>query len=463
MNRTLQTALQPATAWTAIFAIIAFTGLLAIAGAGKVINLAFPAGALAVSILLYWRAPLLYVGFTWWICLLTPLVRRLADYRSGFTDPSPILLTPYLTILVTLVTLKQYLPKTSSQGGLPFLMAFAGVFYAILTGLILNPPVKVLVAALEWLAPVLFGFHLFANWHCYPAYRQNLQRTLTWGVLVLGSYGIGQYLIAPEWDRTWLINTNLNTMGKPEPLGLRVWSTLNSPEPFAAIMAGCLLLLFTDRSPLQLPAAIVGYLSFLLCAVRSGWLGWLAGSIALMVSLKPKLQLRLSLVLVVLALVLVPLAQVEPFAQLSSRLDTFSNLENDQSAIDRQQSYNASIDAALTSFIGQGISGQKLDSAILSMLFELGWIGTICYAGGLFLIAIALFQAKSAKFDPFIGTARAIAISALVRLPVNVPMQGASGLLLWTFLGIGLAGIKFDRWQALQAQRFRSGREDRDR
>ncbi len=450
MNRNaLQTALQPANAWTAILALIALTGLLSIAGAGKVLNLAFPAGAFAVSILLYWRAPLLYVGFTWWICLLTPLVRRVADYRGSFTDPSPILLTPYLVILVTLVTLQQHLPKAANRGGLPFLMALAGVFYGILTGLILNPPVQVLVAALEWLAPVLFGFHIFINWQSYPAYRQNLQRTLTWGVVVMGSYGIVQYLIAPEWDRAWLINTTLTTMGKPEPLGLRVWSTLNSPEPFAAIMAGCLLLLFTNQSPLRLPAAIVGYLSFLLCAVRSGWLGWLAGLFSLIVSLKPQLQLRLSVALVVLAAIVLPLATVEPFAQVSSRLDTLSNLENDQSAIERQQSFNASIDSALTSFVGQGISGQRLDSAIFSMLFELGWIGTICYAGGIFLLTFTLFQAKQARFDPFIGTARAIAISALVRLPVNVPMLGSSGLLLWTFLGIGLAGIKYhhDRQQ----------------
>ncbi|WP_373545967.1 O-antigen ligase domain-containing protein [Chamaesiphon sp.] len=450
----IQTALQPAPAWTAILALIAFTGLLSSVGAGKVLNLAFPAGAFAVSILLYLRAPLLYVGFTWWICLLTPLVRRLADYRSGFTDPSPILLTPYLVILVTLVTLKQHLPKAYSQGGLPFLMALAGIFYAILTGLILNPPVKVMISALEWLAPVLFGFHLFTNWHSYPAYRQNLQRTLTWGVLVMGSYGIVQYLIAPEWDRTWLVNTTLYTMGKPEPLGIRVWSTLNSPEPFAAIMAGCLLLLFTNQSPLGLPAAIVGYLSFLLCAVRSGWLGWLAGLLSLIVSLKPKLQLRLAIALVVLALVLVPLATVEPFAQLSSRLDTFSNLENDHSAIERQQNYNALRDSALTSFVGQGMSGQRWDSAILSMLFELGWIGTIGYAGGIAILTSTLCRSDSARFDPFIATARAIVISALVRFPVNVPMLGASGLLLWSFLGIGLAGIKFNRWQHLHAQHF---------
>ena len=449
----IYTALQPVSAWTAILSLTIFTCILTIAGAGKVLNLAFPAGAFAVSILLYFRAPILFVGFTWWICLLTPLVRRLADYRSGFTDPSPILLTPYLVILVTLYTLKQNLPKAYLHGGLPFLMAFVGICYGLLTGLILNPLDKVLVATLEWLAPVLFGFHLFVNWQQYPAYRQNLQRTLTWGVLVMGVYGIIQYLIAPEWDRIWLINTQLNTMGRPEPLGIRVWSTLNSPEPFAAIMAGCLLLLFTSNSPIRLPIAIVGYLSFLLCVVRSGWLGWLAGLLSLIVSLKAQIQRRLIVTIIVLLVGLIPLTTVEPFAQIiNSRLETFSNLENDQSALDRQESFRLMRDSALTSFVGQGISGEKLDSAIFSMLFELGWIGTICYAGGIVLLTFTLFQDKSARFDPFIPTARAIVISALVRLPVNVPMLGASGLLLWSFLGIGLAGIKFERWQHQKAK-----------
>lgn len=447
----IRTALQPVSAWTAILALIAFTGLLLLAGSGNILNLAFPAGSLAVSILLYFRAPILYVGFIWWICLLSPLVRRLADYRGSFTDPSPILLTPYLVILVTLVTLRHHLPKAYHQGGLPFLMAFAGICYAMLTGLILNPPVKVLVATLEWLAPAMFGFHLFVNWHRYLEYRQSLQRVIVWAIFIMGVYGIIQYLIAPEWDRVWLIATNLKTMGKPEPLGLRVWSTLNSPEPFAAIMAGCLLLLFTIESKLRLPVSIVGYLSFLLCAVRSGWLGWLAGLFSLILSLKSQLQMRLIITIMVIAIGVIPLTTIEPFAQLiNSRLETFSSLENDQSAIERQESYSTLRNSALTSFVGQGISGQRLDSAILSMLFELGWIGTIGYAGGILLLAFKLFQTQLARSDPFIGSAKAIVISALVRFPVNVPMLGASGLLLWTFLGIGLAGIKFHLWQQQQ-------------
>jgi hypothetical protein len=60
----------------------------------------------------------------------TPLVRRLADYRSGFTDPSPILLAPYLVALLTLITFLQNVPILKRQGGLPFVLSFIGLFYA---------------------------------------------------------------------------------------------------------------------------------------------------------------------------------------------------------------------------------------------------------------------------------------------------------------------------------------------
>ena len=93
---------QPAPAWTAILVFILLSGLLILVGAGTILNLAFPTGALIIAVFLYFRAPILYFGFLWWICFLSPLVRRLADYRSGFTDPSPILLTPFLLLVENL-------------------------------------------------------------------------------------------------------------------------------------------------------------------------------------------------------------------------------------------------------------------------------------------------------------------------------------------------------------------------
>ena len=85
---------RPALAWVGILGLICITGLGTLAGAGGILRLLFPLGATAVGVLLYMRYPLLYVGFTWWIWFLTPLVRRLIDQRSGWQDPSIVLLAP---------------------------------------------------------------------------------------------------------------------------------------------------------------------------------------------------------------------------------------------------------------------------------------------------------------------------------------------------------------------------------
>jgi hypothetical protein len=104
---------------------------------------------------------------------------------------------------------------------------------ACLVGLINNPPLAVARAFLEWLTPILFGFHLFIHWRHYPSYRQNIQRIFLWGVLVMGVYGVLQYLVAPEWDRFWLIN--VKAFGSAEPLAIRVFSTVNSPGPLQSL------------------------------------------------------------------------------------------------------------------------------------------------------------------------------------------------------------------------------------
>lgn len=437
--------LQPAPAWTAILILIFFSVLCLIAGVGKILNLTFPLAASAVGLLLYFRYPILYIGFTWWIWFLTPLLRRLVDYRSGFTDPSPILLSPYLVTFATIFTLWQYLPKTHRQGGLAFIMSLTGLFYGFSVGLIYKSPLTVITALLDWLVPVIFGFHLFVNWRDYPSYRQNIIRTFLWGVLVMGVYGLIQYLVAPEWDRFWIVKTGLITsQGHPEPLGLRVWSTMNSVEPFAAVMTAGLLLLFTEKGVLSVYANIVGYLSLLLSLVRSAWFGWFAGLLTLFNFLKSNLQMRLIITIMLMALLVVPLTSIEPFSnRINERITTLSDVANDSSARARQETYSALLGTALTSVFGQGIGGSGNDSAILNMLLQLGWFGTILYMGGMSLLVFSLFQGSETRFDLFASAARAIVMSCLVRFPFNIPMVGASGMILWSFLGIGLAARKY--------------------
>ncbi len=449
---------QSPLAWAAISGLILLTIVCLLLHVGGILRLLFPASAFLVAVFLYWQAPILYVGFAWWIAFLSPFVRRWVDYQSGWVDPSPVLLAPFLVLLVTLVTFIQYLPRLYHRGGLPFLLAIGAVFYALCVGLVKQSPTGAIVATLNWLTPILFGIHLFIQWQDYPRYQQNLQRVFLWGVLITGGYGIYQYLAAPEWDCFWLINTEVVAFGTPEPLGMRVFSTMNSPGPFAVVMMAGLLLLFTNRSGLRFPGVAVGYLAFLLSLVRSAWLGWVIAVISFIPTLKPKFQMQLIITVFIMAVCVLPLVTLQPFSEvIASRLSSFTTGE-DVSYAQRLQGYNEIWSQALSEMMGKGlgytIESNSLgsnDSGILSIFLMMGWAGAIPYFGSLFLLFVSLFYGNVARSDPFMNTARAISLGVFAQIGLGSATAALSGVVLWGFAGIALAGQKYAFHQQAQA------------
>ncbi len=441
---------RPTSAWIAILALVLFTASCIFVGAGSFLNVAFPAFSLFVGIFLYARHPILYIGFTWWIWFLTAFIRRLSDYRSSYTDSSPLLLAPYLVAALTLITVFQHLPNAYRERGIPFVLPLAGIFYGFLIGLINNSPFEATRGFLDWLTPLTFSFHLLVNWRNFPSYYQNIQRTLTWGILVMGTYGIFQYVVAPEWDCLWLINSDmLSAGGVAAPFGIRVFSTMNSTEPFSALMAAGLLLLFHKPGVLKFFASGAGYVAFLLSLARSAWIGWLAGLLTLSGSLKAKNQMRLVVTILVMALIIFPLTNMEPLSTtISQRVQTLSNVKEDGSYQARTGFFSMAGDQAFTNVLGNGINGQFYDSALLGSFFNLGWLGTVCYFGGMLSLVLNLFRGSEGSSELFTGTARAIVVSCLIRLPANgSSILGVGGLLLWSFLALNIASQKYNLYQ----------------
>ncbi len=444
--------------WMAIAGFLLLTVVCYFAGATAALRLIFPVTALVVAVFLYLRHPILYIGFTWWICFLTPLATRLVDYRVGWDPTRQMMIAPYLVVFVTIATFLRRFKSASRQGGLPFILAFIGVFYGFLVGLIYNAPIPVARGLLDWLGPIIFAFHLFINWRDYPTYRQNFQRTFLWCVLLLGAYGVYQFVVAPEWDRYWLIESKLfMSAGNPVPFGMRVWSTLHSVGPFGSVMQAGLLLLFTSSGNLIFPASAVGYLSFLLTQARTNWGGWLLGVVMIVGSVKTRIQMRLITIIVVMAICVVPLTTIEPISEVvSARLETFSNLEKDNSFKDRSESYDKNLSLALSNVLGNGLgniwkvnekTGQievvVIDSGILDMFFTLGWFGASFYMGGLILLIISVSKYGEGRFDSFISAARAIGISSATQLVIGSGMLSVAGMILWGFLAMAMAGHKY--------------------
>ena len=96
-----------------------------------------------------------------------------------------------------------------------------------------------------------------------------------------------------------------------------------------------------------------------------------------------------------------------------------------------------------------GIGNKSYDSAILTALFNLGWLGTLPYITGILLLSFSLFQSGNFSFDPFVGASQAIVLGSLAQLPLGSPMVELKGMLLWGFLGIGMAAIKYYRHQQM--------------
>ncbi|MBE9210932.1 O-antigen ligase domain-containing protein [Nostoc sp. LEGE 06077] len=472
-NSFLQTPFSPRQrslqGWIFILGFILLSLTCYFAGAAGMLRLIYPATALIVAIFLYLRHPILYIGFTWWMWFLTPLVARLIDYKVGWDATRQILISPYLVVFVTIATFLRHFPQASRQGGLPFILAFIGVFYSFLVGLIYNSPVPVARGLLDWLSPIIFAFHLFTNWRDYPTYRQNLQRTFLFCVLVTGAYGIYQFVVAPEWDRYWLIQSKLFTSsGNPVPFGMRVWSTLHSVGPFGAVMQTGLLLLFTASGPLIFPASAVGYVSFLLAQARTNWGGWLLGVIIIMGSVKAKIQMRLIAIVVIMALCVIPLTTIEPISEvISARLESFANLDKDTSFKDRSGSYDRNLGLALSNVLGNGLgniwkvnekTGQievfVIDSGILDMFFTLGWFGASFYLGGLILILFSVMQYDEARFDSFVSAARAIGISSCAQLIIGSGMLSVSGMILWGFLAMAMSAHKYYQHEKITGNRL---------
>ena len=231
-----------------------------------------------VALVLYFKKPTVYLSFCLWVWFLSPFVRRLVDYRLGWQDQSLILLSPHLVTAVA--ALSFVIPSSRRSGRVPgaLLLCLSGAFYGFLVALVVDPSAQAFYGLLNWVTPLFLAAHVALEVPHYEENRAVIMKTFLWAAGLLGAYGIYQFFVAPPWDVYWLRNISEGlidpSFGDPEPLKIRVWSTLNSPGTFSGVMMAALIFLLASTSALKVPFSVVGYLSFLLCVVRAAWLGW---------------------------------------------------------------------------------------------------------------------------------------------------------------------------------------------
>ncbi len=442
---------------------LAYAALIATVGVGAAsfvgplassVQFAYPIVALLAAALLLWRRPVLYLAFTWWVWFLTPEVRRLIDYQIGYTETSLVMLAPFLVSGAALVAVLPRLSHLPRSYRLPLAFAATGLLYAYGVGVLYNGPVTATFDLLTWGVPVIISAYVLTHTHLAPAFREATRRAFVWGLLIMGLYAAVQYFYLPAWDGYWMDNAGLGSIGSSEPQEVRVFSTLNSPGPYAGVMMAGLLLVFSRGGFVTAVGAAAGFLGFALAAVRATWAGWLVGFIVVAASLPLRLRTRLLGTLFLLVLVAVPVFTVGPVSDLlSQRLQSFTDLQSDVSFNERLELYASLPEFTAGNPLGRGLGStgvasslsaqkttlQNLDSGIIAVLYTFGILGTLYFVGG----ALAIFGAalrqglrsSSVADASYIG----ITVAAVTQLAFGNAWGGISGMILWVFPCLYLA------------------------
>lgn len=445
--------------WISIFAFWSFPFVFYLVHLGSLTNYLFPLYGFVLAVILYRSHVNLYVSHMWWLWFITPEIRRLVDYQIGFQAVSPVMLTPYLVTGLTFFTVIHYLPSLNNKRIFPFVLAMLGIIFGYLVGIVNAGLLAATFGLLNWLLPVLFGVFVIIYWRSYDSIKRSTYRTFVWGTIVMGLYGLIQYINPPPWDRYWMIASKMFSIGLPLPYHVRVFSTMNSPGPFAMELMATLLMLSVGGSFWRIPAALFGYITFLLTLVRTAWGGWAVGLIYLVYHFKTKNTIRYVIGGILVLVLALPILSVGPLAKnIEKRVQSIQNVQQNASYQARVAFYEDFIFKSLDDPLGSGIgnvgvaarlssSGHVVDfdSGVMEIPYVLGWPGSVLFIVGSIWTLLYVTLNKFNSKDPFIAIYAAIALADFVAIIFFNSLIGTSGMLFWGFCGMSIAGIRHYR------------------
>ena len=419
---------------------------------GTLARYLIPFEAAGTAYLLYRRAPVTYVSFVWWLWFLICFLRRIVDYRSGFAETNPILAAPFLASLVCAPSLFRRPEIWRLRSSFPFVLAFASVLYGFGVGFLCIPKKILLMSALGWFSPLVFGFFVFSEFTYSDrreAYIKSLQTTFRWGVLIMGAYGVIQYVLAPGWDVLWMTETQMGSIGSPEPFSLRVFSTMNGPGALAFTLIAGLMLLLSQRGFLPLLASAAGYAALLLSSVRAAWGAFLL-AILLLAFQEKKYVMRLVVAAVIIGACVGGAMVIEPVREtVQNRFLSFTDMQNDTSYQERQNGQEQMITYAVDEPFGTGLGTMEAefagktslgtrDSGFWEIALSLGWVAGSVYLAALALLAWNVWQPGFSRTTTEV-IAACITIGLLSQLLLGSVMLGVTGSAIWMFAGIAMA------------------------
>ena len=443
--------------WAALAVAIGIPLLCILGNQAGLLRVVFPLITLAVGGLLLCRSKPLYVGLVLWLWFLTPFLSRISDFQGGWSPANAVELAPYAVAGLTAIPLIANLHCFTYRRSLPYVCALVAILYGLIIGIRYLPLFNVMRALVNWFVPVIFGLFIVENAHLYPEFRRVIAKSFLYGILVMGSYGIYQFFVLPDWDRMWMLNVQLNSFGEVDPMKTRAFSTMNAPAIFAAVTACGLLLLFNMRGKLRLLSAACGFIGLILTLSRASWLSLAFGCAFLMLSLDLRARFRVVIASIACFVFLIGISRVPGIKHVvEQRVRTFTQPGQDVSYTARIEGHERALLEIAEEPWGEGIGSTDTlhntegddaiigphDSTLLEFLYSLGWMGTLIYSLGLLSLSVQLFRAG--RGDPFVASARAILIGFLAQCLLNSVMLGVLGFMVWCFASMILAEAEYE-------------------
>lgn len=354
-----------------------------------------------------WDHPEQVIGLLFTCFCAAPLLRRLHDFRQGWTPGSLLLVAPYVIFLPTAFRVIRQLPLFRRRGLIPMVVILATIVYAFLIGIWKNDLQASILGLLEWGCGPLVGIYILLSPN-----RPSPERLLRWVTtlaVVEVAYAFYQWIVLPAWDKAWLMDSMMYTsMGVPLPFLTRPWGTLNSTGPLAVFLVWFLIIGATEKwFALFAPGSVA---MLVVTQVRAAWFtlgaGW--GILFFLLPAAARQKATLKLVSIAIATLMIAFAYQDRFSGFAQRFQSIGNLKSDTSFRERAHLLNLSIDYLINMPEGSGLGsdgrsarqsktgvGGTLDNGFIAIVMVLGWAGAASYLGAfLYMLGSGIWAAR---------------------------------------------------------------------
>jgi hypothetical protein len=397
-----------------------------------------------------------------------PEVRRIVDWQIGANAISVVSIVPLLMLTPVVIPVVRKL--AAARLTLAFrilcyawLLAFV---YALLVGFAAGGRLEAVFQFAQFVLPLVCGAWIAMR--AVPAdvtFRQ-LTNTFVWAGAFIGLYGMYQFIAPPPWDVAWVNSSGLASIGVPEPFGLGIFATLNSPGSAALFFVFVVLLGLHEldlRRPGPVLAVTVCVAALALTNVRAAWLALAVGVAVFCVVSPQRGRPLLAVAAIAIVSVLLGLSasallgSKDVATQLDARLDTLGDVDSAW-ANDRRRETAEAARQAWSEPLGQGLGtvgtstklgaggGQlTVDNGYLARFLEMGVAGFAAYvvalgAGIVFALrALVLSGARNERGRQSIAATAICVQVALLGMDLSVDAHGAlAGLVFWLLLALVL-------------------------